>query len=200
MSMCETDGQAVTAGCHVEAGYVIMSKIYPWCGWQGNAVVNTAASQSEGLLLFLFTTHLCEVLFYLYIPQPQLRAVIRTTGYQIGVIWAPRQVGNTVSMALQSLRQFQLLGFLSNQHTQLVSTSYFSSHVQTHVSLKEITDYRINMPHNDCGVFGTSCQFCAIVRKLAEPDFVAVFSEYLLSVAWELFPTDEEQTHTRQTR
>lgn len=52
------------------------------------------------------------------------------------------------------------------------------------------------MPHNDCGVFGTSCQFCAVVGKLAEPDFVAVLSENLLSVAWELFPTNEERTYT----
>lgn len=74
--------------------------------------------------------------------------------------------------------------------------SFFSSYIQSLVSSKDITtDYRINVPHNDCGVFGTSRQFCAIIGKFAEPDFIAMFSENLLSVAWELFSTDEEHTN-----
>lgn len=47
-----TDEQAVTAGCHGKVGCVIMSKIYlVVCGWKGSAVVNTTASQREGLHL-----------------------------------------------------------------------------------------------------------------------------------------------------
>lgn len=44
------------------------------------------------------------------------------------------------------------------------------------------------MPHNDGGIFGPSCQFCAIMGEFAEPYFIAVFSENLLCVAGELFP------------
>ncbi len=60
-------------------------------------------------------------------------------------------------------------------------------------------DYHVNVPHNDCGVFGPRCQFCAVVGELAEPDFIAVFSENLLSVARELFPKVWEHAHIRQT-
>lgn len=53
-----------------------------------------------------------------------------------------------------------------------------------------MVDYRVYVPHNDCGVFGAGRQFCAVVGELAKPDFIAVFSEDLLSVAGELFPKD----------
>lgn len=51
-------------------------------------------------------------MLYLYIPQPQLRAVIRSAGYQERIVGAPCQVGNTISMALQSLHKLKLMGFL----------------------------------------------------------------------------------------
>ncbi len=51
------------------------------------------------------------------------------------------------------------------------------------------------MPHNDCGVFGAGCQFCAVIGELAEPDFIAVFSKCLLSVARELFPNNYKHMH-----
>lgn len=62
-----------------------------------------------------------------------------------------------------------------------------------------MTGYHVDLPHNDCGVFGASCQFCAIVGELAEPDFIAVFCENLLCVAGELFPLHTHtRTHTNQ--
>lgn len=58
-----------------------------------------------------------------------------------------------------------------------------------------MADYRVDMPHDDSGVLGPGRQFCAVVGKLAEPDFVAVLSENLLGVAGELFPEDWEHPH-----
>lgn len=49
-------------------------------------------------------------------------------------------------------------------------------------------NYHVDMPHNNCGVFGPGRQFCAVIGELAEPDFIAVFSKNLLSVARELLP------------
>lgn len=53
------------------------------------------------------------------------------------------------------------------------------------------------MPHDDCGIFGPSCQFCAVIGELAEPHFIAVLSENLLGVARELFPRDKEDMHAK---
>lgn len=68
----------------------------------------------------IMVQHIFEIEFhiwkmsYLDIPQPQLRAVIRTTCYEMDIIWAPHEVRHTISMTLQSLHQLQLLCFLSN--------------------------------------------------------------------------------------
>lgn len=59
--------------------------------------------------------------------------------------------------------------------------------------------YHVNLPHNNCSVFGPRGQFGAVIGELAEPDFIAVFCENLLSVARKLFPTNT-QTHVHGSK
>lgn len=62
--------------------------------------------------------------------------------------------------------------------------------------LKELesTD-RDHLPHDHCGVFGSSGEFGAVVGELAEPNLVTVFGQNLLSVTWELLPKHQTHTH-----
>lgn len=63
-----------------------------------------------------------------------------------------------------------------------------------HYVIKERKDtHRINLPYNDCRVFGSRGQFGAVVGEFTEPDFIAVLGQNLLGVAGELFPRDNSK-------
>jgi len=49
---------------------------------------------------------------YLDVPEPELGAVVGAAGDQVGVVGAPRQVGDPVGVALQRPQQLQLVGVL----------------------------------------------------------------------------------------
>lgn len=49
---------------------------------------------------------------YLNVPEPQLGAVVRSTGDQVGVVGAPGQVRDAVRMTLQGPQQLQLVALL----------------------------------------------------------------------------------------
>lgn len=53
-------------------------------------------------------------LTYLHIPEPQLGAVVRSTGDQVDVVGTPGQVGDTVRMTLQGPQQLQLVALLQH--------------------------------------------------------------------------------------
>lgn len=61
------------------------------------------------MFLFIKKRH-CEC--YLNIPEPQLGAIVRSTGDQVGVIRTPGQVGDSVCVTLQSSKQLQLVALL----------------------------------------------------------------------------------------
>lgn len=56
----------------------------------------------------------CQSLAYLHIPEPQLGAVVRSTGDQVDVVGTPGQVGDTVRMTLQGPQQLQLVALLQH--------------------------------------------------------------------------------------
>ena len=94
--------------------------------WSNGAIFPALKRQCErGKGQLVHSGPVWEML-YLYIPKPKLRAVIRTTGYQIGIIRAPCQVWNTIGMTLQSLHQLHLLSFLpkNRKTTYQVFLSY----------------------------------------------------------------------------
>lgn len=96
-------------------------------------------------------------------------------------------------MTLQSLQLLELMSFLSkhpkpsNSGIRSVVLCYFNDGAGGKVT------HRVNLPYDDCCVFGPRGQFGAIVGEFAEPYFIAVLCQDLLGVAGELFPGDNSQ-------
>lgn len=55
---------------------------------------------------------------YLYVPEPELRAVVRTAGDEVSVVRTPGQVGHSVSVSLQRPPQLQLVSVLATEQVK----------------------------------------------------------------------------------
>lgn len=84
---------------------------------------------------------------HLHVPEPQLGAVVRSAGDQVGVVGTPGQVGDPVGVTLQGSQQLQLVALLQHHMVgggeggyYIVIMTGFQTNKQTQTRTKYVLD------------------------------------------------------------